>query len=224
MAVAFIIMPATTQSYTVEAFKGQAAIKQLRDTVSDIQIRHVWLFNAHCDDRVNIISTRISSPRTTKFMAWITRSSSGAAILASSRATTSRGDTVRWNVRFEEEEEEEDFAAGVEMPPFSTPGSLRLRAGMATPGDTGMQGLSTSNYRGTMSLGKEEEEEGYPCFERQFSSNLTKVRSRANSIRSGASTPGGGAYNSLSERDLQETDVALSHVNESQEVKANGAY
>ncbi|KAJ3381936.1 glycogen synthase isoform 1 [Entophlyctis sp. JEL0112] len=35
--VAFIIMPAKTHSYTVEALKGQAVIKQLRDTVNDIQ-------------------------------------------------------------------------------------------------------------------------------------------------------------------------------------------
>lgn len=37
--VAFIIMPAATQSYTVEALKGQAVIKQLRETVTDIQSR-----------------------------------------------------------------------------------------------------------------------------------------------------------------------------------------
>lgn len=38
--VAFIIMPAPTTSYTVEAFKGQALIKQLRETVTEIQ-RHI---------------------------------------------------------------------------------------------------------------------------------------------------------------------------------------
>ncbi|TFK23914.1 glycogen synthase [Coprinopsis marcescibilis] len=37
--VAFIIMPATTHSYTVEALKGQAVTKQLRDTVTEIQNR-----------------------------------------------------------------------------------------------------------------------------------------------------------------------------------------
>lgn len=37
--VAFIIMPAATHSYTIEALKGQAVIKQLRDTVMDIQTR-----------------------------------------------------------------------------------------------------------------------------------------------------------------------------------------
>ena len=49
-----------------------------------------------------------------------------------------------------------------------------------------------------------------------------KVRSRASSIRSGASTPGGGAYKSLSERDLQKADAALSSVND--QVKINGVY
>jgi glycogen synthase len=37
--VAFIIMPAQTASYTVEALKGQAVTKQLRDTVTEIQNR-----------------------------------------------------------------------------------------------------------------------------------------------------------------------------------------
>ncbi|KAK9470522.1 glycogen synthase [Dipodascopsis tothii] len=35
--VAFIIMPAATHSYTVETLKGQAVIKALQDTVSEIQ-------------------------------------------------------------------------------------------------------------------------------------------------------------------------------------------
>ncbi|KAJ3220144.1 glycogen synthase isoform 1, partial [Clydaea vesicula] len=35
--VAFIIMPARTLSYSVEALKGQAVMKQLRDTVTEIQ-------------------------------------------------------------------------------------------------------------------------------------------------------------------------------------------
>ncbi|KAG6841654.1 hypothetical protein C0991_008639 [Blastosporella zonata] len=37
--VAFIIMPASTHSYTVEALKGQAVTKQLRDAVTEIQQR-----------------------------------------------------------------------------------------------------------------------------------------------------------------------------------------
>lgn len=37
--VAFIIMPAATHSYTIEALKGQAVTKQLRDTVEQIQTR-----------------------------------------------------------------------------------------------------------------------------------------------------------------------------------------
>ena len=40
-----------------------------------------------------------------------------------------------------------------------------------------------------------------------------KVRSRASSIRSGASTPGGGPFKSLSEGDLRKADEALSEVN-----------
>ena len=44
-----------------------------------------------------------------------------------------------------------------------------------------------------------------------------KVRSRASSVMSGASTPGGGAYKSLSERDLARADAALSHVNDALE-------
>ncbi|KAJ3290334.1 glycogen synthase isoform 1 [Borealophlyctis nickersoniae] len=35
--VAFIIMPAVTHSFTVDALKGQAVMKQLRDTVTEIQ-------------------------------------------------------------------------------------------------------------------------------------------------------------------------------------------
>lgn len=37
--VAFIIAPAATHSYTIEALKGQAVTKQLRDTVTEIQNR-----------------------------------------------------------------------------------------------------------------------------------------------------------------------------------------
>ncbi|KAI8806060.1 glycogen synthase-domain-containing protein [Cladochytrium replicatum] len=36
--VAFIIMPASTHSFTVDALKGQAVMKQLKDTVNDIQV------------------------------------------------------------------------------------------------------------------------------------------------------------------------------------------
>jgi len=36
-----------------------------------------------------------------------------------------------------------------------------------------------------------------------------KVRSRASSVISGASTPGGGKFNSLSEGDLRKADAAL---------------
>lgn len=42
---------------------------------------------------------------------------------------------------------------------------------------------------------------------------VMKVRSRAGSVMSGASTPGGGAFKSLSEGDLRKADEALSHVN-----------
>jgi glycogen(starch) synthase len=37
--VAFLIMPAQTNSYTIEALKGQAVLKQLHDTVTEIQHR-----------------------------------------------------------------------------------------------------------------------------------------------------------------------------------------
>lgn len=37
--VAFIIMPAATHSYTIEAMKGQAVTKQLREAVTEIQQR-----------------------------------------------------------------------------------------------------------------------------------------------------------------------------------------
>lgn len=37
--VAFIIMPAASHSYTIEALKGQAVTKQLRDTVTEVQNR-----------------------------------------------------------------------------------------------------------------------------------------------------------------------------------------
>lgn len=46
-----------------------------------------------------------------------------------------------------------------------------------------------------------------------FSSPLVmKVRSRASSVMSGASTPGGGKFNTLSEVDLRKADAALQNV------------
>lgn len=42
---------------------------------------------------------------------------------------------------------------------------------------------------------------------------VMKVRSRASSVISGASTPGGGPFSSLSEGDLRKADAALSQVN-----------
>ncbi|KAF8521143.1 glycogen synthase [Gautieria morchelliformis] len=107
-----------------------------------------------------------------------------------------------------------DFSSGVERPPFSVPGSPRYRTGAVTPGDMGtlteeMQGLETSDYRGGQWPGfsKEEEEEGYPF------PLVMKVRSRAGSVLSGASTPGNnnGQSKNLSERDLQKADEALSN-------------
>jgi len=46
-----------------------------------------------------------------------------------------------------------------------------------------------------------------------FSPLIMKVRSRASSIKSGGSTPGFGAFQPLSEGDLQRADDALSKVN-----------
>ncbi|KAF7800356.1 hypothetical protein EIP86_011606, partial [Pleurotus ostreatoroseus] len=115
------------------------------------------------------------------------------------------------------EEEEFDFSMQ-RMMPNSVPPSPRYRmTGLATPGDLGtlteeMQGLATSDYRGYQQwpVSAEEEEEGYPF------PLVMKVRSRASSILSGASTPGGGRSNSLSEGDLLKADAALSSVHEAQ--------
>ncbi|KIJ37583.1 glycosyltransferase family 3 protein [Sphaerobolus stellatus SS14] len=112
-----------------------------------------------------------------------------------------------------DEEDDFDFSSGVERPPFSVPGSPRYRNGAATPGDMGtlteeMQRLGTNDYRGVQwpGLTQEEEDEGYPF------PLVMKVKSRAGSIRSGASTPGfGGMSKSLSEKDLQKADEALSN-------------
>ena len=78
-----------------------------------------------------------------------------------------------------------------------------------------MQALGTSDYRGYQWPSQDEEEEGYPF------PLVMKVRSRANSVMSGASTPGGGRSKSLSEGDLRKADAALSNVTESQ-VNGNG--
>ncbi|KAK2465047.1 hypothetical protein APHAL10511_003123 [Amanita phalloides] len=108
------------------------------------------------------------------------------------------------------EEESLDFFGGVErMPPASVPPSPRLR-GAATPGDMGtltedMEKLRTSDYRGYQ--WPEEDDDSYPF------PLVMKVRSRSNSVMSGASTPGGGTFRSLSEGDLQRADAALSQVN-----------
>ncbi|KAG8936868.1 glycogen synthase isoform 1 [Tulasnella sp. 418] len=115
---------------------------------------------------------------------------------------------------FDVVEEDEGFGfEGMEKVPFSMPGSPRFRHGTVTPGDMGtlteeMQGLSTADYRGGQSWhGLREDEDSYPF------PLIMKVRSRANSVMSGASTPGGGANRSLSERDLRKADEALSQVN-----------
>ncbi len=79
-----------------------------------------------------------------------------------------------------------------------------------------MQALGTSDYRGMQWPSQDDEEEGYPF------PLVMKVRSRANSVMSGASTPGGGRYNSLSEGDLRKADAALSHVNDGQVNGVNG--
>ncbi|KAF8327676.1 glycogen synthase [Amanita rubescens] len=107
-------------------------------------------------------------------------------------------------------EGEDDYFSGVErMPPASVPGSPKIR-GIATPGDIGtltedMEKLRTSDYRGYH--WPEEDEDSYPF------PLVMKVRSRSSSVISGASTPGGGTFKSLSERDLQRADAALSQVN-----------
>ncbi|OBZ72848.1 Glycogen [starch] synthase [Grifola frondosa] len=120
--------------------------------------------------------------------------------------------------------EEEDFDFGMErMMPNSVPASPRFKmSGIATPGDIGtlteeMQALGTSDYRGYQwPGGADDEDEGYPF------PLVMKVRSRANSVMSGASTPGGGKSKSLSEGDLRQADAALSNVNENHVNGVNG--
>ncbi|KAF9466688.1 glycogen synthase [Collybia nuda] len=109
------------------------------------------------------------------------------------------------------------FSGGVERAALgSMPASPRLR-GAATPGDIGtlteeMQFLKTSDYRGYQwPSSQEDEEDMYPF------PLVMKVRSRSGSVISGASTPGGGAFRSLSEGDLKEADAALSQVNETKD-------
>ncbi|KAI0328926.1 glycogen synthase [Cubamyces sp. BRFM 1775] len=117
----------------------------------------------------------------------------------------------------EAEEEELDFGMERMTLPISVPASPRFRmSGIATPGDIGtlteeMQALGTSDYRGfNWPASQDDEDEGYPF------PLVMKVRSRANSVMSGASTPGGGRSKSLSEGDLRKADAALSNVNEAQ--------
>ncbi|KAI0259149.1 glycogen synthase [Gloeopeniophorella convolvens] len=87
-------------------------------------------------------------------------------------------------------EDDFDFTSGPEKLAISTPASPRFRTtGFATPGD----------------IGTLTEEVCIPL--------VMKVRSRASSVMSGASTPGGGPFKSLSEGDLRQADAALSQVN-----------
>lgn len=92
-----------------------------------------------------------------------------------------------------------------------------------------MQSLHTSDYRGYAWPGaQEDDDDAYPLYVLLslfhffiyfilsppfYSPLVMKVRSRASSVMSGASTPGGGPFKSLSERDLQKADAALSMVN-----------
>uniref|UniRef100_A0A5K1K6P1 Glycogen [starch] synthase n=1 Tax=Ganoderma boninense TaxID=34458 RepID=A0A5K1K6P1_9APHY len=123
--------------------------------------------------------------------------------------------------------EEDDLDFGMERMtlPISVPASPRYKmSGIATPGDIGtiteeMQALNTSDYRGYQwPASQEEEEEGYPF------PLVMKVRSRANSVMSGASTPGGGRSKSLSETDLRKADAALSNVTDTQTNGVNGSH
>ncbi|KAJ3549356.1 hypothetical protein NMY22_g907 [Coprinellus aureogranulatus] len=109
--------------------------------------------------------------------------------------------------------ENDYFGGGVERMKStnSMPASPRLR-GYATPGDIGtltedMQALDTNDYRGVNWSHHVDEDDTYPF------PLVMKVRSRSGSVISGASTPGGGAFRSLSEGDLKKADAALSQVN-----------
>ncbi|KAK0447466.1 glycogen synthase [Desarmillaria tabescens] len=109
------------------------------------------------------------------------------------------------------EDDDDYFGGGVgRMPPLSVPASPRLR-GTATPGDIGtlteeMQRLETSDYRGQAWPGGVDEDDSYPF------PLVMKVRSRSGSVMSGASTPGGSTFRSLSEGDLKKADAALNQV------------
>ena len=70
-----------------------------------------------------------------------------------------------------------------------------------------MQALDTGDYRGVNWKDHVDEDDTYPF------PLVMKVRSRSGSVISGASTPGGGAFRSLSEGDLKKADAALSQVN-----------
>jgi glycogen(starch) synthase len=90
-----------------------------------------------------------------------------------------------------------------------------------------MQALTTSDYRGGFQWpqsNEDDEDDNYPLYvpSRAHSSLVLtydrsplvmKVRSRGSSVISGASTPGGGPFKSLSEGDLRKADAALSQVN-----------
>lgn len=62
--VAFIIMPAQTNSYTIEALKGQAVIKQLQDTVQEIQNRIGNRLFEHAARYDGEIGTEVPDPKT----------------------------------------------------------------------------------------------------------------------------------------------------------------
>lgn len=62
--VAFIIMPAATNSYTIEALKGQAVIKQLQDTVQEIQNRIGNRLFEHAARYDGEIGTEVPDPKT----------------------------------------------------------------------------------------------------------------------------------------------------------------
>ncbi|KAG5350832.1 glycogen synthase isoform 1 [Termitomyces sp. Mn162] len=120
------------------------------------------------------------------------------------------GTEVEWD-----ETAEGGYFGGGERATISMPPSPRLR-GAVTPGDMGtlteeMQGLKTSDYRGYHWPSKEDEEDSYPF------PLVMKVRSRSGSVMSGASTPGGGAFSSLSEGDLQRADAALEQVHDDED-------
>ncbi|EJT98189.1 glycogen synthase [Dacryopinax primogenitus] len=118
-----------------------------------------------------------------------------------------------------------DFDSHVNKQAFSVPGSPRFKPGNMTPGDIGtlteeMQRLGTSDYRGAPQwphLSKaDEDEDSYPF------PLVLKVRSRASSIMSGSSTPGGGFNRTLSEGDLKRADEALSHHQPNGSANSNG--